>query len=90
MKTIDIVTVDITLVGGIERVTSILANNLSKRYKVRIISIYKSNDTVFYDIDNFVEIIYLTKITLLMFLIMAGLMTVSLILPPHYVVFQLE
>lgn len=42
--------------------------------------------------DSFLlsSIIYLTKLRYLCFLIMAGLMTVSLILPPHYVVFQLE
>lgn len=65
MKSIDILILDITLIGGIERVASILANNFSPKYQVRIISIYKTNENIFYDIDNSVEIIYLSEVKLI-------------------------
>nr|QLL91174.1 glycosyl transferase [Plesiomonas shigelloides] len=57
---ISIITLDITLLGGIERVISVLANHfVSDGYEVNIYSVFKKNENPSYDFCDGVNIIYL-------------------------------
>ncbi|EEY3544382.1 glycosyltransferase family 4 protein, partial [Escherichia coli] len=57
MKKIAFVIADITFVGGIERVNTILANKfISEGYSVEIISLYKTNLKINYELDNHIKI----------------------------------
>ncbi|CAH1597017.1 Glycosyltransferase family 4 protein [Vibrio owensii] len=59
---IKIVVVDITLKGGIERVTSLIAPKLVEQgFDVQIISLFKRNIAPYYDIDTSVDIRYMTN-----------------------------
>ncbi len=63
---IALVITDITGVGGIERTTSLLANEFIKNgHRVTIVSLYRGNDNLSYDIDSSVDIIYLLETTYL-------------------------
>lgn len=42
--------------GGTERVVSMLANAMSQKYRVEIISLYKTSEKFFYNIDTNVEV----------------------------------
>lgn len=53
-----LLTMDITLKGGIERVLCNLANELTKDYDLEIISIFKSNEVVSYEINPNIKIYY--------------------------------
>lgn len=50
---------DISAVGGVEKVTEILANQLSHYYKVYIISLCKSNKDIPYKFNSNIEIIFI-------------------------------
>ncbi|MCM1138666.1 MAG: glycosyltransferase family 4 protein [Muribaculum sp.] len=59
---IALVITDISLGGGMERVTSLLANNLQKRgNEVEIISLTKENDTLIYQVIPDVNVNFLTR-----------------------------
>ena len=45
--------------GGAERVVSILLQELKEKYNITLVLM---NDTIFYDIPNGIEIIYLEKL----------------------------
>lgn len=60
-KTISLLTIDITLKGGIERVICNKANSLVEEFNIEIISFFKSNDDIAYSVDSNVNIIYLQK-----------------------------
>ena len=47
---------DMYSTGGTERVVSLIANELAKKYDVEIISLYKKNDEVFYAINKNIRI----------------------------------
>lgn len=51
---------DVSAKGGIERVTISLANALSSLYRVKIISLYKENLDVSFNINREVELIILS------------------------------
>lgn len=62
MKKIVFVIADITFIGGIERVITLLANEFAKRsYAVEILSLYKTNDKVNYVLDDNITITYVNK-----------------------------
>ncbi|WP_045499801.1 glycosyltransferase family 4 protein [Vibrio hyugaensis] len=53
---------DITLTGGIERVISILSNSLvNHNLEIEILSLYKTNESIQFEIDKSVKITYLNK-----------------------------
>ncbi|MCM1021754.1 MAG: glycosyltransferase family 4 protein [Muribaculum sp.] len=52
---------DITKIGGIERVTSILCSELYQGYEIDIVSIFKGRDKTAYPFPKEIEIRYLTK-----------------------------
>ncbi|SNY64163.1 glycosyltransferase family 4 protein [Enterobacter sp. CC120223-11] len=52
---------DISSKGGIERVTITLANALSKKFNVSIVSLYKSNSEIAFEINNNVNVIILSN-----------------------------
>lgn len=55
-------TLDITLLGGIERVVTLLANSFKEiGYEVEVVSIFKSNPTVSYPLNKNISIRYLTS-----------------------------
>lgn len=57
-----IVTLDITLGGGIERVVTNKSNSLvSKGNHVKVISFFKSNNSIKYDLDPRISVIYLSN-----------------------------
>lgn len=47
--------------GGVERIISTLANELIKKYKVNVISFYKTRECPFFDYNDKVTINYLSK-----------------------------
>lgn len=47
--------------GGVERATITLGNMLSKKYDVEIISLYKTVDTIPYDVNKNIKIKYMTE-----------------------------
>jgi glycosyltransferase involved in cell wall biosynthesis len=56
-KEINIITLDISLTGGIERVISVLANQFTKMgFKVTIYSLFKKNQQLGYDFDENINI----------------------------------
>jgi glycosyltransferase involved in cell wall biosynthesis len=63
IKNVYFFTLDITLVGGIERVVSNLANDLSlnKDLSITIVSFFKKNGSIFYPINRNVSIVYLEE-----------------------------
>ena len=48
-------------VGGVERVISTLANEFSKKYKVNVISFYKTRKETFFKYNSDIDITYLSK-----------------------------
>lgn len=58
-KKIIILRTDITIRGGVERVTCNLANMFSTDHDVYIISIFKLYDDIFFDLNKNVKVIYL-------------------------------
>ncbi|HHK8998162.1 TPA: glycosyltransferase family 4 protein [Escherichia coli] len=57
MKKITFVIADITFVGGIERVNTLLANKFfSEGYNVEIISLYNTNKKVNYELNNCIKV----------------------------------
>lgn len=62
MKTIVFIITDITLNGGVERITTILANLFTQKgFRVTIISLFKSNDNLQYKVTQDVKILYATN-----------------------------
>lgn len=63
MKKIQIITLDMTLIGGAERVISNLANYFIKdnKYEVEVISLFKKNKDIFYVMDKSIKIKYLIE-----------------------------
>lgn len=62
MKKIIFVIADITFVGGIERVNTLLANKFSEEgYTVEIISLYKTNDAINYTLNKNVGITFVNE-----------------------------
>lgn len=59
MKNIAFINFDITLFGGVEKVTEILANQLSKYYNVHIISLSKANEKTPYAFNSNVKVSYI-------------------------------
>ncbi|WP_413525636.1 glycosyltransferase [Photobacterium phosphoreum] len=58
------IVLDITLKGGIERVTTLLANGFNNSgVDVEIISVFKKNEEVQFPINDIVDVNYLTKST---------------------------
>ena len=57
MKKITIFTHGLYRMGGIERIVSILANELCNTYQVEIISLHKDNEQLFYELDSRVKVI---------------------------------
>ena len=47
--------------GGTERVVSLLANELVKKYKVDIISLYKTAEVPFYNLDSRISLTYILE-----------------------------
>lgn len=56
MKKITFFVCDIYQMGGIEKVVSLIANELSRNYEVEIISLYKKNDTPFYKLNSNIKV----------------------------------
>lgn len=57
MKKIAFVIADITFVGGIERVNTLLANKFtSEGYSVEIISLYNTNQKINYELNNHIKV----------------------------------
>ncbi len=56
MKKITIFIGNIYTDGGTERVVSLIANELSKKYEVDIISLYKTSETPFYHVNKAVKV----------------------------------
>ncbi len=61
MKKINFLLLDITLKGGIERVTANLCNELVVQNSIQIISFFKTNETSSYDLNENVKVRYLSK-----------------------------
>ena len=57
---ISIVVADITFKGGIERVTCNLANDFLENYEVEIISFFKSNENINYNLKDQIKVKYIT------------------------------
>jgi len=53
---------DITLKGGVERFVANSCSALSSQNKIEIISIFKSNTSILYDIPSEIKITYLSKL----------------------------
>ncbi len=60
MRNIALIDYDITVMGGVQRVTEKISNYFSKKYKVYIISLNKENDTVPYKFDEKIDVIFST------------------------------
>lgn len=60
-KSICLITMDITLKGGIERVVCNMANNLCYDFNVDIISFFNSNKIIIYPLDSNVKVKFLQK-----------------------------
>ncbi|MEY4964168.1 MAG: hypothetical protein RLZZ323_1487 [Bacteroidota bacterium] len=60
-RNLSIFIIDITLKGGIERVTSNLTNEFAKKYNVEIVSFFRTNDTITYPLDDNISIRFLSK-----------------------------
>lgn len=61
-KKIKFLIADITYIGGIERVNTIIANKFyNSGFDIEIISLYKSNEYINYDIDKNISIKYINK-----------------------------
>jgi hypothetical protein len=60
-RNLSIFIIDITLKGGIERVTSNLTNEFAKKYNVEIVSFFRTNDTITYPLDDNIRIRFLSK-----------------------------
>lgn len=61
MKNINFLLLDITLKGGIERVTANLCNELVMQNSIQIISFFKTNETSSYDLNENVKVRYLSN-----------------------------
>jgi glycosyltransferase involved in cell wall biosynthesis len=59
MRKIVFVLTDIYKGGGVQRVTSIIANKLIDRYKIELISIFASSDKVSYSLDERIKVVHL-------------------------------
>ena len=55
MKKICFVIYDFSIFGGVEKVLSVLANSLSEKYEVHIISICSENNGMAYELDNSIK-----------------------------------
>ena len=55
MKKICFVIYDFSVFGGVEKVLSVLANSLSERYEVHVVSICSENECVAYELKNSVK-----------------------------------
>lgn len=60
-KSICLMTMDITLKGGIERVVCNLANSLANDFNVEIVSFFNSNNTIVYQLDSRVIVNYIQE-----------------------------
>jgi len=60
---ITFITLDISLVGGVERVISNLANKFieNRNNNVKIVSCFKENESPFYDLDEKIQVVYLSE-----------------------------
>ena len=58
MKTIVLIDYDISVLGGVEKVTEQLANKLSNNFEVVVISLNKTNDIIPYSFDSKIKIIF--------------------------------
>lgn len=54
------VVADITFKGGIERVTCNLANNFINNYDIEIVSFFKTNENINYDLEKNIKVKYIT------------------------------
>lgn len=59
MKKIYIIDEAVDKVGGVERIINTLANELSKKNQVNVISLYKTNDSEFFKYNDDVKITYI-------------------------------
>ena len=57
-SSIAIIDSDITIMGGVEKVTEQLANKLSNRYDVIIISLKKTNDNIPYSFNDNIKVLF--------------------------------
>jgi glycosyltransferase involved in cell wall biosynthesis len=60
-KSICLMTMDITLKGGIERVVCNLANSLTNDFNVEIVSFFNSNNLIVYKLDSRVNVKYIQE-----------------------------
>lgn len=58
---ITFITNDITGIGGSKKVTTLLANEMSKYHNVKILSIFQSEDSIDYTLSDKISITYLYK-----------------------------
>lgn len=56
MKKITFFVYDIYQMGGIEKVVTLIANELSKNYEVEIVSLHKKNDELFYKLNSNIKV----------------------------------
>ena len=56
MKKVSFFVYDIYQMGGIEKVVSLIANELAKNYEVEIISLYKKSNAPFYKLDPKIKV----------------------------------
>lgn len=61
MKRIKFFLGDITFKGGIERITTNLANELVDKYDVEIVSVFKTNENIGYNLDSRVKVKFLSS-----------------------------
>ena len=47
--------------GGTERVLSLIANELVKKYEVDVVSLYKTSETPFYNLDSRINLMYILE-----------------------------
>lgn len=56
MKKITFFVNNIYVIGGVERVVSLIANELSKKYLVEIVSLYKTADNPFFNLNSKIKV----------------------------------
>ena len=61
MKKVTFFVCDIYQMGGIEKVVTLIANELSKKYEVEIISLYQTSENPFYNLNKKIKIINILK-----------------------------
>lgn len=61
IKNIAFIDYDITVIGGVEKVTETLANYFSSKYNVYVISLNKENDVIPHDFDKRISVIFSTN-----------------------------